>query len=88
MANQNPQPAMLSQRFNITAVAGPPVVPANGATFTGTILTQQAYNELIYIYGVQFQALTAHLLKIKFVDLIFYPAFSPTQINYSLSQSC
>ena len=59
MANQNPQPAMLSHRFNITASAGPPVVPSNGATFTGTILTQQAYNELIYIYGVQFQALTA-----------------------------
>jgi len=59
MANQNPQPAMLSHRFNITASAGPPVVPASGATFTGTILTQQAYNELIYIYGVQFQVLTA-----------------------------
>ena len=52
MANQNPQPTMLSARFDIAAGA-----LASGSTFTKTILTQQAYNELIYVYGVQVQIL-------------------------------
>jgi hypothetical protein len=52
MANQNPQPTMLFGRFDITGT------PAVGTTYTKTILTQQAYNELIYIYGVQIQIMT------------------------------
>jgi len=52
MANQNPQPSMLTGRFNITAAT-----LAVGTTFTQTITTQQAYNEIIYVYGLNVQAL-------------------------------
>jgi type 1 fimbria pilin len=52
MANQNPQPAMLNARFDIAATTY-----ATGTTFTKTILTQQAYNELIYVYAVQVELL-------------------------------
>ena len=54
MANQNPQPSMLTARFNIT---GAPTTYAVGTTFTQTITTQQAYNEIIYVYGLNVQAL-------------------------------
>jgi hypothetical protein len=55
MANQNPQPSMLTARFNIPAAT--PAGYAVGTTFTQTITTQQAYNEIIYVYGLNVQAL-------------------------------
>jgi hypothetical protein len=52
MANQNPQPSMLTARFNVGNGTY-----AVGTTFTQTITTQQAYNEIIYVYGLNVQAL-------------------------------
>ena len=52
MANQNPQPSMLTARFDI-----PTGAIAVGTTYSNVVTTQQAYNEIIYIYGLNVQGL-------------------------------
>jgi len=52
MANQNPQPSMLTARFDV-----PTGATAVGTTYTNVITTQQSYNEIIYVYGLNVQAL-------------------------------
>ena len=53
MANQNPQPSMLTARFDATGT------PGVGTTLTKTIVTQQAYNEIIYVYALNVEVLLA-----------------------------
>tara|TARA_R110002167_G_scaffold77460_1_gene215053 strand:+ start:3554 stop:3988 length:435 start_codon:yes stop_codon:yes gene_type:complete len=55
MANQNPQPSMLTARFDVPFGAAGAI--AVGTTFSNVVTTQQAYNEIIYIYGLNVQAL-------------------------------
>jgi hypothetical protein len=52
MANQNPQPSMLTARFDV-----PAGTPAVGTSYSVVVTTQQAYNEIIYIYGLNVQGL-------------------------------
>ena len=44
MANQNPQPSMLTARFDV-----PTGLIAVGTTYSNVVTTQQAYNEIIYV---------------------------------------
>ena len=50
MANQNPQPSMLTARFDV-----PTGAIAVGTTYSNVVTTQQAYNEIIYVYGLFLQ---------------------------------